>query len=1073
MDFACARCILCLALLALPCTRGRPGVWSGAGYPANILFRRRHFWERTGAGVATVAGTSGRRGQGLGAEGDAEVGQVPKDLQGRFFYLLHTAQSTKPGWVADSFTPPTEERHRPVIVVRGLAQQIRHSLYQTYLETIEHDLLASRIEYVVFIDADLVQIDFAELDAFEAFLWKWLPAVGMPFLEPIYGHASWFDGRDAWPWAQWDDAIVAYHTSAAPRLFDDRTTPSWAHLGWAARWRHRVWAMLLFPEHVLLTPNVRLFRKPGGQVNLPHPSLLLETFRELLDVAGKGLGKQLFDTGDNWKAAMLSIVHPQQPYGPVITNGLNAGMPIGCYKCICPLAARGSASEYAQAKPTWIEATTADAMKMHALLQSRIQFAFMERNQEGGLAGVSFELSSRAVLPIEAARRHDGAAVVQARVDFERCMAPGLEDTLAEHDLPLTAQQLRKLPVRDRTHLYVLLIRGPSLAGTCWLEILERSDCSLLVITWKEPLSDPPEVLASDRVTPAYLPKSNIQEAKLSQHWISMEIMLAQGWRFGYVVRADEDACLTWSSELDNAERQELQALHGSAVGAFHDFLDRDRPPVAVVHNVVDASSYFSGPFNRSTGPWDLARPCVLAWDHRFHAVSAEALPFYAFDLALQPLNWNTADASVFYRLNAAFAGRTVSYTEVEMDIRRLKSTSEQYLKVLGDDSILPTVATSWERTWLPLAHRTAVGLPRHLKHRALYSFWLEWETSDGASDCLPTIPPGRSHESLWTAVGKQSSKDVCYSQQQPHLRWHHRYGGLGVVLMMERLITDYLNRLLRAHKVSRSHVFQIAGHSYAAAEVEAAFVRELALHLRVYELVCEEAFDEAWKASNYSKPLSLEVHAQVRELTGGRFSQWFSDIGSLKDAARAFRMDGGRRTDGLPPVGRRPLLMHLQLRAALEAFPAARIAHHDPRFSLPKPQRGQAFFAPLWLIPPYSSRDQDEVADTICHRASVLPVGVNDIEESILAAALCVGGGMPVELREHMNKTAAAALAAAVPSLQSLGMEQATPRSTRCLNWLGLPLGIAASASSPLARAAVCFRELVQGFRFASVVYG
>mmetsp|Transcript_27102 Transcript_27102/g.90022 ORF Transcript_27102/g.90022 Transcript_27102/m.90022 type:complete len:1087 (+) Transcript_27102:54-3314(+) len=1050
---------------------GRP-FWNAADYPA--AGARPGLYKPPKAGEVADAALAETRGTG-----------------GGFVYLAHTTSPHKPAWVDELFMT----LGRPCIFVNGQAPYVRHDLYVTLTQLLKRKDTQEALfglEYIVFIDVDLVQPGHAEINGFEAFLMEWKPAVGLPFLEPIYGHAQWYSGRPAWPWAQWDDAMVAYHVLAAPKLFNIAASPGWAALGWAARWRHRVWALLLFPERVLLTPDVHLYRQPGGSYELPDAEILHKTYLELVTVAKESLERYFVDRGDTWKVTMLAIPHPLQPYSPVITNGLRGGMPIGCHKCICPSASRGVPELYATAKPTWSEVVTGDIIRLHGLAQKRLHYAFMESPYTGGgFADVAEQLASRAVLPIEASRRHHQADVEKARADFKTCMLPGKESRLEADDIPEAAMALRELPVRRRTHLYVVLMPGPSLRGTCWLELLRRTDCWLLVLTWKEPLRDPPEALRHERVTPAYFPRSNIQEAKLSQHWIALEIMLAQGWRFSYVVRVDADACLTWNSEMGADERAALEARHGSPFGAFHDFLERDRPPVAVVHNVVDASA-FSGPFNRSTGPWDLGRPCVLAWDHRFHAVSAEALPFYAFDLALQPLNWNTADVSVFYRLNAAFAGRTLSYTEVEMDIRTLKSSSESYLKVLGDDPVLPTVVNSWERTWLPLAHRTALGLPRYLRHRALYGFWMEWEASDGASDCLPPLQPegeeeGASHESLWTAVDGSSSKEVCHSQRHPHLRWHLRSGALVMVMMLEQLITSFLGRLRRVHHNDHEKIWHIAGWDYSGAELVAAMLRETALQLRVYELVCEDAFDDSAKAANHSQPLSLEVHAQLHRIADERrfHMDWFSYLRDLVDAARAFRMDGGRRADGLPPGGREPLLMHLQLRATLEALPAARIAHHDPRAKLPKPQRPQVFFAPPRLARNTASGSAgtapgDEVEEVAgagpCLRAKALPV-----ENLAHSGTLCVGHAAPPDLLlPLLPPRPAASSQNGTQSLEAAPVEGTAATdggggggsARRCSDFLVLPPDIPASASSPAAQAAGCFREMVQGFRYTAVLY-
>lgn len=1028
--------------------------WRPSSYPepgrAGSLWPADQHLEAGGAGTWSVGGTS------------------QKQPEGAFAYLVHTVAHPKPSWVEELFVAMA----RPCIFVVGEAPHVRHDLYHMFAKLQKRDdpqQILSGVQYAVFIDADLVQPEQSDIVRFEEFLLEWLPAVGLPFLRPIYGHADWYAARPAWPWAQWDDAMVAYHCLAAPRLFTMATTPGWASLGWAARWRHRVWALLLFPERVLLTPNVQLYRKRGGIIELPDAETLFKTYLEVVAAAKASLEQRFVDRGDTWKVTMLAIPHPMQPYSPIITNGLQGGMPIGCHKCICPMPRRGVPELFASATPTWAEAVTGDVIRLHGLVQKRLHYVFMESELTGGFADVAEDLAARALLPIEAARRHSEADVERARVYFELCMAPSHSSMLMAGDIPDVAMRVRELPVRSRTHLYVLLIPGPSLRGTCWLELLRRDDCWLLIVTWKEPLTEPLEALQNERVTTAYLPRSNIQEAKLSQHWVALEIIVAQGWRFSYVVRGDADACLTWSTALGAEELAALQLAHDSSVGAFHDFLERDLPPVAVVHNVVDASA-FSGPFNRSTGPWDLSRPCVLAWDHRFHAVSAEALPFYAFDLALQPLNWNTADVSVLYRLGAAFAGRTVSYTEVELDVRTLKSSSDSYLKVLGDDSVLPTVANSWERTWLPLAHRSALGLPRHLRHRAIYSFWMEWEAGDGASDCLPPLPRHSSHEHLWVGAPTSSTEEVCHAQREPHLRWPWRPGALVLVMMLEQLLTSFLGRLRRLHHHTRDKRFSIAGWDYPGEEVEAAFLREAALHLRVYELVCDDAFDDGAKALNHSRPFSLEARAQLQQISGDQRLPWFSHLRTLEDAAQAFRMEGGKRIDGLPPGGKEPLLMHLQLRATLAALPAHRIAHHDPRSTLPRPTKPQVFFAHPWLI-----ASGQEAADALCRRAEALPsAGAGDERRS-----LCVVPALPKEWLEADARSRAAAMfngteaeaeasrrPGSVATLLGLLL-----RGRACSDVLVLPLGPPATLQ-PLARAAACFRQLVQGFRYTAVLH-
>eukprot|EP00929_Paragymnodinium_shiwhaense_P046722 TRINITY_DN23773_c0_g3_i2.p1 TRINITY_DN23773_c0_g3~~TRINITY_DN23773_c0_g3_i2.p1 ORF type:complete len:557 (-),score=67.91 TRINITY_DN23773_c0_g3_i2:918-2588(-) len=540
---------------------------------------------------------------------------------------------------------------------------------------------------------------------------------------------------------------------------------------------------------------------------------------------------------------------------------------------------------------------------------------------------------------------------------------------------------------------------------------VEEQNVHMLIVSWKYPINAT-DLLRNPRVTTSFLPRSTIQQSKWAKHWIIMEVMAALGWRFDYVIRADSDACLAWGTGLTITDREELQRKHPSPFHAFHSFLTDDRPAVGLPRTLETGTT--STPFNRSSSPWHLDKPAVLDYDHQFHAVSADAILFYAFDLAFEPVNWNIGDVSVCYRMSGLFAGRTVSFNALEIDSHTVESTADDYQTNFKGDEFLPRIAYSFERTWLPLAHRVRKSLPEHLQSRALYTYWMEWGGGGGATDVLPN----QSHSDLCWQLPKDPA--ACEAQRLPHKRWSSAHRGLVSVLLMEGMITNFARRIDIVRGRDPDGTQTIDGVNYTNAFVEAAFVREIALHMRVYEMVAAQAI---YSAARQTKPF-LKVMRQRLGAMANAAVEEYASLSTLEEAAEAFRVDGGEGV--VEADGSKPLLLHLQIRSRLAGLPAHRSAFHDPRLSeLPHPTQHQRFYAPGNTMELWSASAH------LCERASKLPV---DREASV-----CTG-------REDVfTETEQGAL-------------------STCRDWLILP-------EEHFAEPAVCYRELVQGFRYGVLV--
>eukprot|EP00929_Paragymnodinium_shiwhaense_P046716 TRINITY_DN23773_c0_g2_i4.p1 TRINITY_DN23773_c0_g2~~TRINITY_DN23773_c0_g2_i4.p1 ORF type:complete len:743 (-),score=67.54 TRINITY_DN23773_c0_g2_i4:57-2285(-) len=714
----------------------------------------------------------------------AIVGQAAAVLNdsdcGPVIYLLHTASRSTPEWINVTLAP----LKRPWALRFGSAPYVREHLRLSSLVS-RFEKRADRLRttsYFVFVDVDLVQPEVADLASFEKFLCDWKPAVGLPFLQPLYGHLEWFKRRqEVWVWAQWDDAVVAYSRHALQRLYSAKLQPATKDGGWVGRWWHRSWAGLLYPRQVLLTTTVHFNRRPSGPAKLPKASALQSYAQLLLSATSDACG------GDRMHP--LCVPHPSQAYSPAICDGgPGCEASEGCSQCGVPQPIRGSVSDSALAKPGCTVVAPQGVMSLWILVQLREHYSrLMLEGYVGSFSKANRSLAAFGLLPVEEGIQRTDQEVDEARSNFSACMSPGREEATMD-ELPPITKQVRGLPIRKNTFAYMLLAAGPDLKEACWRQLLKTDNVHILVVTWRQPLNAT-DLLRNPRVTTAFLPNSTMNEAKQAKHWIILEVQAAFGWRFDYVIRADSDACLAWDSRMSPPAREELLRKNSSAFDAFHAFLVRDRPAVGLPRG--HETSYFSTPFNRSSGPWHLDKPSLLAYDHQFHAVSADALLFYTLDLAFEGVRWHIADVSCLYRLSALFAGRTLSFNAVEMDSETAVSTSASYMHKVGGDEIIPHVAFGFERTWLPLAHRIRKSLPAHLQSRALYSYWMEWESGDGVADVLPDQ---QAHANLSWRPPKDPS--ACEVQRLPHKRWHMRHNGVNLVMLLEGMLNNFAGRI-------------------------------------------------------------------------------------------------------------------------------------------------------------------------------------------------------------------------------------------------------------------------------------